>query len=83
MGPFFNQNSFLVTVVFVWLVAGGFLLRGGLTPRAMAVFAGITILLAAVFFLLRLDPGTRDPASGIKVQIGAGKPVLLEFRSQN
>jgi hypothetical protein len=83
MGPFFNQNSFLVTVVFLWLIAGGIFLRGERGPRAIAIFAGVTILLTAGFFLFRLEPGTRDLAAEIKAQIGAGKPVLLEFRSQN
>lgn len=83
MGQIFNQNSFLLTVVFLWLIAGGIFLRGERSPRAMAIYAGITILLTAGFFIFRLAPGTRDPAAEIKAQIGAGKPVLLEFRSQN
>ena len=83
MGQLINHNSFLVVVVFLWLIAGGFFLRGDQSPRSIAIFIGITVVLAGGFFFTRLEPGSRDPAEEVKKQIGAGKPVLLEFRSQN
>lgn len=83
MASFFNHNSFLLLAVFVWVIAASVLLRGGITPRALLILGGVTVLLAAGFFALRPKPAANQAASEIKSRIGAGKPVLLEFRSQN
>ncbi len=82
MGQFINQNSYVLLVITLWVIAAIVVLRNR-TPRSLAIFAGLTVVLLGGFFLFRLEPGTSAPSADIKAQIGAGKPVLLEFRSQN
>lgn len=83
MASFFNHNSFLLLAVFAWVIAASALLRGGVTPRSLLILAGVTVLLALGFFALRPKPTANLAVAEIKSKIGAGKPILLEFRSQN
>jgi hypothetical protein len=59
------------------------LLRNERNQRQFVLLGAVTVVLVAGFFLVRPTPVADDPAAEIKAQIGAGKPVLLEFRSQN
>jgi hypothetical protein len=83
MGSFINQNSFVLLAVIIWLIAAVLLLRKERNGRRFAILGAVTILLAVGFFLLRPAQMADGPAADIKTQIGAGKPALLEFRSQN
>lgn len=83
MASFFNHNSFLLLAVFIWVIAAAALLRGGINPRSLLILGGVTVLLAAGFFALRPKAVPNQAAVEIQSRIGAGKPVLLEFRSQN
>ena len=83
MGSFVNLNSFLLLIIILWVVAAGLLLRTGVDQRSLLWLGGVTVALAAGFLLLRPAPAADDPASELRSRIGAGKPVLLEFRSQN
>jgi hypothetical protein len=69
--------------VVIWVIAAAALLRGGVTMQSLLILGGVTVLLAAGFFALRPVAAPRQAAAEIKSRIGAGKPVLLEFRSQN
>lgn len=83
MGSFINLNSFLLLAVILWLIAAGVLLRKERGRRQWLLLGAITLTLAAGFFLLRPAPMPDSDAANIRAQIGAGKPALLEFRSQN
>ena len=83
MGGFVNHNSFLLLVGILWVIAAGLLLRKDRNHRQFIMLGLVTVVLAAGFLLLRPAPIADDQASDLKAQIGAGKPVLLEFRSQN
>ncbi len=83
MASFFNHNSFLLLVMFIWVIAAAALLRGGVNVQSLLILGGVTVVLAVVFFALRPKAMPKQASAGIKSQIGAGKPVLLEFRSQN
>lgn len=83
MGEFFNHNSFALILGFVWVVVAFLLLRGGVNGRKLLVLGGATILLTAGYLSFRPATATGDPAQQVREQIGTGKPVLLEFQSQN
>ncbi|MFN2144891.1 MAG: hypothetical protein ACK2T7_06035 [Anaerolineales bacterium] len=83
MGSFINLNSFLLLAVILWLIAAGVLLRKERGQRQLLQLGAVTLVLAAGFYLLRPAPVVDETAAEIKAQIGAGKPALLEFRSQN
>ena len=73
----------MLLAVVIWVIAAAALLCGGIDRRSLLTLGGVTVLLATGFFALRLAPAADETADEIKIQIGAGKPVLLEFRSQN
>ena len=83
MGSFINHNSFLLLAVILWLIAAFVLLRKARGQREFILLGAVTVALAAGFFLMRPAPIADDSAAELKAQIGAGLPVLLEFRSQN
>ena len=83
MAGFFNHNSFLLLAVLIWVIAAVVLLSGGVNMQSLLILGGVTVLLAAGFFALRPASAPNQAAAEIQAQIGAGKPVLLEFRSQN
>jgi hypothetical protein len=83
LGSVINQNSFLLLIVFVWVIAVVVLLRKGWDRRSLVLLGGITVALTGVFFIVRPASVDNDPAADLRAQIGVGKPVLLEFRSQN
>ncbi len=83
MGSFINQNSFLLLAVILWLIAAGVLLRKGRGQRQLLRLGGVTLALVAGFYLLRPASMLDSAAADLTAQIGAGKPALLEFRSQN
>ena len=83
MGSFVNLNSFLLLAVILWLVAAWLLLRKERSQRQFILLGAVTVALAAGFFMLRPAPMADNPAAMYTEKIGAGKPVLLEFRSQN
>ena len=83
MGSFINQNSFLLLAVILWLIAAGVLLRKERGQRQILQLGAVTVALVAVFYMLRPAPMPDSAAAEYRSQIGAGTPVLLEFRSQN
>jgi hypothetical protein len=83
LGSVINQNSFLLLIVFIWVIAAVALMRKGWDRRSLVLLGGITVALTGVFFNVRPASVDNDPAADLRAQIGVGKPVLLEFRSQN
>ena len=83
MGEFLNHYSFLMTMVFLWALAAWQLLRKDRNQQRWLVFGGITVVLLLGYLVLRPAQATNADAEGIRAQIGAGQPVLLEFQSRN
>lgn len=76
-----NQYSFFVISGIILLVGAVLVLRRGLTvPRVLGV-AGAALLVLGVWFAIRPQQTPDQNAARIEEQIGAGKPVLLEFQS--
>lgn len=78
MLKFINQFSFVIFSIFFLVLAGIFLLRGGMTWLRIAIFS--VLLLGAVSAWLVLRPRQIN-GDLVRETIGAGKPVLLEFQS--
>jgi hypothetical protein len=80
MAVWINQHSFLLVAAALWFGVAVLLLRDGVRPMdvvALAVLAGAAWAAQA---LLRPTAAT-DEARALRAQIGAGRPVLLEFQS--
>ncbi len=78
---FFNQNSFVVFAVVLWLGLAVFLLRDGVETNDVIALAALAAGLGLAFWFLRPGPSTLDETEQVMARIGAGKPVLLEFQS--
>jgi lipopolysaccharide export LptBFGC system permease protein LptF len=79
---FINQYSFTLTAAAAVLtLAFFFLLRGG--PRAADLIAAgaMALGLGLAYWLLQPGPSTLSSVEQMTAEIGAGKPVLLEFQS--
>ncbi|HKJ27156.1 MAG TPA: hypothetical protein VJ965_05935 [Anaerolineales bacterium] len=83
MGQFFNYNSFLISIILIFLGVGVAILRRGRQPKHLAYLGGAAVLVLLVYFGIRPEAGTSEQAAEIEAQIGSGTPVLLEFQSQN
>lgn len=83
MGLFLNHNSFLLTIILVFLGVAVAILRRGREPRQLAALGVVALVLALVYFGMRPSAADSGQADDIRAQIGAGMPVLLEFQSQN
>jgi heme/copper-type cytochrome/quinol oxidase subunit 3 len=83
MAQIVNQNSFLLLVIGLWVMAAVLILRRSTDQWALISLGAVTVVLAVVFLALR-PAAVEDPgAAGVRNQIGAGMPVLLEVRSPN
>ena len=83
MGQFINYNSFLLSVVIIFIGMAVALLRRGRGPRQLAALGAVGLVLVLVYFGMRPAGADSDQSAEIQTQIGAGTPVLLEFQSQN
>lgn len=83
MGAFLNQNSLLLSVIFLEIIAGWFFLRSGLTIPNFIRLLVVTAVIAAGFFGIRPTLITGGETDDILANIGQGRPVLLEFKSPN
>ena len=80
---FFNHNSFVIIILFIWVMALLAVRKSGWGRRGWLILGGLTVLLAAGYLAFRPAGVANDQAVEIRAQIGQGLPVLLEFRSQN
>lgn len=77
-----NQYSFLFASVFILIVTATYLLRaGGEQKNAIILIIGLLIGFSLVWVVVRPKSGNRADIQTIQEQIGAGRPVLLEFQS--
>jgi hypothetical protein len=76
-----NLYSAPLMIVFVLVVAGIIIVRRGLTVGGVLVFAVLAIGLVVTWLLVRPRQTPHAELADIRSQIGAGKPVLLEFQS--
>ena len=76
-----NLYSAPLFILFVLIVAGIIILRRGLTPGGVLVFVILAIGLVVTWLFLRPHQTPHAALADIHSQIGAGKPVLLEFQS--
>jgi hypothetical protein len=83
MGEIINHNSAILFSIVILLVGAFVMTRRGLETRRVFAFLALVVIIAAAFFTLRPTSSTTASASEITAQIGGGKPVLLEFQSQN
>ena len=81
MDRILNQFSFIIGAVVVVALAVVLLMRRGFT-QGKGLLLGVLLLLLVVAWIILHPAGDRatDPAK-VHQQIGAGKPVLLEFLS--
>lgn len=81
MASLFNQFSFLA-VGLALLVIIGLLLRGrGMDRRRGITFAGFVLIMITAWVVLHPRGTVFDNPEQVRAQIGAGRPVLLEFQS--
>jgi hypothetical protein len=78
---YINHNSFVLVAGASTLLLAFFLLRDGIESRDLIAITALALGFTLAFFLLRPGPSTTNEASRVIAQIGAGKPVLLEFQS--
>lgn len=78
MPKFINQYSFVIFSALFLVLAGTFLLRGGMTWVRIAIFSVLLLGVVSAWFILRPRQINGDL---VRETIGAGKPVLLEFQS--
>ena len=81
MDRILNQFSFIIGAVVVLGLAVALILRRGFT-LGKGVLLGVIVLLLVAAWIVLHPAGDRDAsAAEVRRQIGAGKPVLLEFLS--
>ena len=80
---FFQQNSFLITFVVLWIAAVGYIFRSGAPDKRLTTIAVITAVLAALYY--SLSPRDISPEETVEIDavIGRGRPVLIEIKSPN
>jgi hypothetical protein len=83
MGELINHNSAILFSIVILLVGTILMVRRGMETKRVVAFFALVVIVATAFFTLRPPAGTSASASEITSQIGGGKPVLLEFQSQN
>lgn len=83
MAEFINHNSFLLSILLIWLGSGYALIRKGVSPAKSNNFIILTFLLIAAYVAFRPNPPTSAQTAEIQGRIAAGTPVLLEFQSPN
>jgi drug/metabolite transporter (DMT)-like permease len=82
MDKLVNQYSAVVSAAFLTLVLGYFLLKKGLRWPNLLALAAILVGLFLVWLAARPTQSQQfQGVDQVQSQIGAGKPVLLEFQS--
>ena len=76
-----NLYSMLLLVIFVMLIAGVVLLRGGVRRGRVAALVLVGVVLLAGWWLVRPQQTPHEDIAALSSQVGAGTPVLLEFQS--
>ena len=76
-----NLYSALILVFLILFIARRYLLHKGASQGRILAFALIAAALVGGWFALRPVQTPHDAAAGLRGQIGAGTPVLLEFQS--
>lgn len=83
MAELINHNSAILFSIVILLVGAFILIRRGIDIRRVAAFGLLVVIVAAAFFSMRPSAGIDSSPAEITAKIGDGKPVLLEFQSQN
>jgi hypothetical protein len=78
---FINKYSFLIAAAVVLILFGFYLFRKNVNSGSLITFGALILGLLLAFFLLRPRRGPSLAVDDIVEQIGAGKPVLLQFQS--
>ena len=81
MSAWVNQHSFLLTVAAVFLITAILLLRDGVKMADVLALAALAIGAWGAPALLKPGPSTLTEADAIRAQVGAGRPVVVEFQS--
>jgi hypothetical protein len=76
-----NLYSAALLFIFIILLAGFVLLRKGASRGRVALLVLIGLGLVAGWWLVRPQQTPHADTAALQGQIGAGKPVLLEFQS--
>jgi hypothetical protein len=76
-----NQHSFVAASVALLILVAALLFRDGIRLTDLLALATLAAGAWAAYALLKPGPSTSDPAESIRAEIGAGRPVLLEFQS--
>lgn len=78
---FLNQHSFSLVSAVGMVILAVVLLRDGVQLNDVIALAALAIGIGLAFLLLNPGPSTVARAEAVSEQIGAGKPVLVEFQS--
>jgi len=81
MDRIFNQFSFILGGLILLGAAALLLLRRGFTPIKGLLLLALALLLVGAWVVLHPAAPSQMTADQIRAQIGAGRPVLLEFLS--
>ena len=76
-----NHYSFVIAAIFLVSLVGGVTQWLGGGRNALVVLLGMALGAGLVWLFVRPSPGQPSSAAGVRAQIGAGAPVLLEFQS--
>ncbi len=80
VGAFLNQHSFLISGLVVLLIAASVLAGRG--PRGWLIWAGLALVLGAVWLILRIGPTNQlDSTAAIDSAVSSGRPALVKFYS--
>lgn len=81
VAQFINQHSFVLGALLLLLVAALFLFRQRVSPGDLIVLAALAAALLIGWTVLKPSQTVGGEVAEVQAQIGAGKPVLLEFQS--
>lgn len=81
MAQFFNQYSFVVSVIFLLAALAIVLLRSPQRKRAWLVLLGVAIASGLSWAAIRPSASQISSAADAMALIGSGTPVLVELQS--
>jgi hypothetical protein len=76
-----NQHSYLAATAGLLILVAALLFRDGVRPTDLLALAALAAGAWVAYALLQPGASTLDRAESIRAEIGAGRPVLLEFQS--